>query len=96
MWLPFQLIGVEVGPEPDLSIVTFRVVPDEASATEADAATQRVVDAILADARIFLSSTEIDERVVIRMAILNPRTHLEHVDHALAVIREVVERELAR
>ena len=51
-----------------------------------DAATRRLHEALLADGRIFLSSTTIDGAFTLRMAIVNARTHREHVDRALDAI----------
>ncbi|MEL7371588.1 MAG: aminotransferase class V-fold PLP-dependent enzyme, partial [Myxococcota bacterium] len=74
----------EVGPAPDLSVVTFRWVPKSG---DADAANLRLVDAVQHDGRIYLSSTVLDGRVTLRLAILNARTHLLHIDRALHVLR---------
>jgi hypothetical protein len=45
--------------------------------------------ALLADGRIFLSSTMLDGGYSLRMAVLNIRTHREHIGRALTVNREV-------
>jgi aromatic-L-amino-acid/L-tryptophan decarboxylase len=71
---------LEVGPRPDLSIVTFRVVGD-------DAVQDAVLRAVNADGRVHLSSTRLDGRVVIRLAVLSHRTTRSHVDRAITVIR---------
>ena len=80
-----ELDGVEVGPEPDLSIVTFRYLPE---AGDADEFNRRLAERIQADGRIYLSTTRLDSRYVLRMAILNVRTHRREVDLAVEVIRE--------
>jgi aromatic-L-amino-acid decarboxylase len=79
--------GVEVGPRPDLSIVTFRYVPEDG---EADAFNSRLVDRIREDGRVFLTSTTMNNQFTLRMAILGYNTHLEDVDTALQVIAELV------
>jgi glutamate/tyrosine decarboxylase-like PLP-dependent enzyme len=96
MWLAryfrerlLEIPGFEVGPEPDLSVVTFRYVPDTG---DADAFNQKLVQAIHADGRVFLSSSVIDERFILRLAVLVYRTHLEEVDLAIKIIRECVQR----
>lgn len=70
-----------LGP-PDLTIVTFRVRGDDA-----------VQDALLArvheDGRVRLSTTVIDGRVVLRLAVLSHRTDRATVDLAVQRIREV-------
>ena len=81
-----KIAGVEVGGTPDLSIVIFRVVPGSG---EANAFNQRLIQAIQQDGRIFLSSTTLEEKFWIRMAILGFRTHLDTIDQALAIIRDI-------
>lgn len=77
--------GIEPGPKPDLSIVTFRLRPISG---DSDAASKALVDRIHEDGRVFLTSTTIAGRFTIRMAILTYNTHLEDVKLALQVIRE--------
>jgi len=79
-------LGWETGPEPDLSVVTFRLAPKGMAATHVDALNQTIVDELRRDGRIFLSSTEIAGRFTIRMAALAHRTHLAHVDLALDLL----------
>ncbi|WP_405242880.1 pyridoxal phosphate-dependent decarboxylase family protein [Lentisalinibacter salinarum] len=79
------LPGFEVGPEPDLSIVVFRYVPEEG---DADAFNRRLAERIQADGRIYLSTTRLGGHNVLRLAILNVRTHRREVDLAVEVIRE--------
>ena len=80
--------GIEAGPPPDLSIVSFRYVPETGSADEFNKA---LVDAIRDDGRIFLTSTTMAGRYTIRLAILGYNTHLDAVDTALTVIREKID-----
>ena len=80
-----KIPGIEVGPRPDLSIVTFRLRPDIGDANDASKA---LVEAIRKDGRVFLTSTTIDGRFTLRMAILTYSTHLEEVDLALQAIRD--------
>jgi len=75
----------EVGPPPDLSIVTFRYVP---SSRNPDAFNRTLIDAVQQDGRVFISSTMIDGRFTLRLAVLNLRTHLETVDLAIDILRE--------
>lgn len=72
----------EAGPEPDLSVVTFRLRAD-------DAANKRLLDAIHRDGRIFLSSTRLDGRFTLRMAALCQRTHKAEVDSMIDVLHEL-------
>lgn len=80
-----ELPDFEVGPEPDLSIVVFRYVPDEG---DADAFNLQLAERIQADGRIYLSTTRLDGRIVLRLAVLNVRSHRREVDLAVEVIRE--------
>lgn len=84
--------GFEVGPEPDLSIVTFRWAPPGVSVAEANALNQRLVDAVRQDGRVFLSSTMLDGKFTLRMAALSLRTHRKAMDLAVEVVRETVRR----
>lgn len=76
---------VEVGPEPELSVVTFRFVPEGMDANEFNAA---LVKAIHEDGRIFISSTTIDDVFTLRLAILSFRTHLSTIDLILKILKE--------
>lgn len=75
----------ELGPGPDLSIVTFRYVPESAEPNEFN---RKLVHELRADGRVFLTSTTIDSKYTIRMAILGYNSHLASVDTAIAVIAE--------
>lgn len=86
-----QALGFEVGPEPDLSIVTYRWAPRGASLEEANRLNQRIVDHVRHDGRVFISSTMIDGRFTLRMVALAFRTHRRTMDQALRVLREAVE-----
>jgi glutamate/tyrosine decarboxylase-like PLP-dependent enzyme len=80
-----KIPGIEVGPEPDLSIVTFQY---RSGSSDSNVASKALLDAIHKDARVFLTSTTIAGQFTIRMAILTHTTHLDDVDLALQVIRE--------
>lgn len=84
--------GFETGPEPDLSVVTFRRTPIGMSPADTDALNQAIVDELRRDGRIFLSSTEIAGRFTIRMAALAHRTHLSHIDLALDLLERTADR----
>ena len=83
-----QALGFEVGPEPDLSIVTFRLAPPGASLERTNELNQRIVDGTRKDGRVFFSSTMLDGRYTIRMAALGFRTHRRTIDLALGVLGE--------
>ena len=75
----------EVGPPPDLSIVTFRYLPKRG---DPESFNRKLVDAVQRDGRVFISSTMIDGRFTLRLSILSLRTHLETVDLAITILRE--------
>jgi aromatic-L-amino-acid/L-tryptophan decarboxylase len=79
---------IEVIGHPDLSIVTFRVHGDDA---DQDA----VLAAVNADGRVRLSSTVIDGRVVLRLAILSHRTTEETVALALRLVSRAAHERVA-
>jgi len=83
-------LGFETGPEPDLSIVTFRWAPRGPDAARADEINRRIADALRADGRIFMSTTILDGKFTIRMAALGFRTHRRDIDLALRLLREQV------
>lgn len=87
-----RALGFEVGPEPDLSIVTFRWAPEGMSVEGANEVNERIVEAVRRDGRIFLSSTMLEGRFTLRMAALSFRTHRRHIALALDILREQVER----
>ncbi|MGE5179907.1 MAG: pyridoxal phosphate-dependent decarboxylase family protein [Bacteroidota bacterium] len=80
-----EIPGLEVGPEPDLSIVVFRTAPGRADADERN---DRLARAIEEDGRAFLSTTRVDGRRFLRLAILASRSHRAEIDRAVDVIRE--------
>ena len=80
-----KIPGFRVGQDPELSVVIFWYEPKE---SDVNAFNQQLVQEIHKDGRIFLSSTTLEDRFVLRMAILVFRTHLRMVDLALQVIAE--------
>ncbi len=82
--------GFEVGPEPDLSIVTYRWSPPGESLDRVNAMNQAIVDGARRDGRVFLSSTMLEGRFTLRMAALAFRTHRRTMDLAVEVLREQV------
>lgn len=82
-----RLDGIEVGPEPELSVMFFRYLPEEGDANEFN---KKLVNEIHADGRVFLSSTNIDDTVYIRLAVLSFRTHLETIDQTLVILEEKI------
>ncbi|MDA0199444.1 MAG: aminotransferase class I/II-fold pyridoxal phosphate-dependent enzyme [Bacteroidetes bacterium] len=78
-----KALGFCLGPEPDLSASYFWY-PFE---TEADKKNKLLMDEIHADGAVFLSSSIINNRFVIRIAILAFRTKKEIVDETIEMIK---------
>ncbi|MGD2217400.1 MAG: pyridoxal-dependent decarboxylase [Gemmatimonadales bacterium] len=82
-----QELGFEVGPEPELSVATYRWIPETGDADEFNRA---LIDEIHRDGRVFISSTMLEGKFVLRLAVLTFRTHLETIDTLLDVLEEKV------
>ncbi|MBK7109554.1 MAG: aminotransferase class V-fold PLP-dependent enzyme [Chitinophagales bacterium] len=89
-------LGFCLGPEPDLSVSYFWF-PFE---LDSDKKNRMLMDEIHVDGSVFLSSSIINNRFVIRIAILAFRTKKEIIDEAIAMIksclRKVHEADLKR
>lgn len=83
-----QKLGFETGPEPQLSVVTYRYLPKSG---DADAFNKKLVEAVQQDGRVFISSTMLDGKFTLRAAIVSFRTHLQTIDLLLQVLKEKVE-----
>lgn len=80
-----QKIGFESDLEPELSVVTYRYVPKSGDADEFN---RQLLGKIIADGRIFVSSTMLNGKFTFRFACLSFRTHLKTVDTLLEFLRE--------
>ncbi len=76
-------LGFEVGPAPDLSVSYFWYPAESMDPNEFN---QKLMDALMTDGDVFLSSTRLHGKFVIRIALLSFRTRLETVDRALQMI----------
>lgn len=75
--------GFNVGPEPDLSVSYF-LYPFQG---DQNAFNRRLLHHIHEDGRVFFSSTLLEDKFVIRMAILSFRTKKETIDQAMEMIQ---------
>jgi aromatic-L-amino-acid decarboxylase len=75
--------------EPELSVVTYRYEPETGDPDEFN---KRLLEAVVADGRVFISSTVLNGKYTLRFACLAFRTHLSTVDLLLEIFRENVER----
>ncbi len=79
-----EIPQLEVPWEPELTIVPFRLRDGD------DASNRRLLDTINASERVFLSSTVVDGRFLIRACILSHRTHRDRIDECIAIVRRAV------
>ncbi|HNK70313.1 MAG TPA: aminotransferase class V-fold PLP-dependent enzyme, partial [Flavobacteriales bacterium] len=80
-------LGFHTGPEPDLSVSYFWYP----FASRADDLNKRLMEEIHKDGAVFLSSSVINGRFVIRMAILAFRTKKETIDEAVEMIQRCLD-----
>jgi len=80
------LPGFELVTEPVLSLFAFRLALSDATAVERDAINRRLLDAVNARGRVYLSGTTLDCGYVLRLCVLSFRTHRDRVDAGLADI----------
>jgi glutamate/tyrosine decarboxylase-like PLP-dependent enzyme len=83
-----QNLGFDVGPTPQLSVCIYRYVSSERDLNEVN---ERLWKEIVADLRLFVSTTTIDGSFWLRLAILSFRTHLSHVELFLKILKEKVQ-----
>ncbi len=76
-------LGFESDLEPELSVVTYRW-PAEKGGT--DELNKRLLEAVVDDGRIFISSTVLNGKYTLRFACLAFRTHLKQVDTLLSIL----------
>ncbi|MDX1469317.1 MAG: aminotransferase class V-fold PLP-dependent enzyme, partial [Acidimicrobiia bacterium] len=74
--------GIETPWDPDLSIVAFGF--------DDDGLGRAALEAVNKDRTVHLSPTRVGGRFVLRFAILNRRTTIDHVDHAIDIIEKTL------
>jgi len=80
-------IGFKVGPKPDLSVSYFWFPTNDDNENKFN---ERLLKELHIDGEVFLSSTLINGKFVIRMAILSFRTKLETIDKAIIMIKKAL------
>ncbi len=83
---------LEIVAEPQLSLLAFRHVPARLNGDAAaiDAHNRRLLDAVNRRARVYLTSTVLDGRLVLRICVLSFRTHRDRIDAGLADIHAAI------
>lgn len=80
-----QQHGFEVGPAPELSVATYRYVSKK---HEANLFNKKLMEEIVQDGRVFISSTMLEDRFMLRLAVLSFRTHLSTINILLQLLKE--------
>ena len=83
-WVDADPAFERVAPAP-LNLVCFRH-------TGGDEVNQRLLDALNASGRIYLTHARLDGRLVLRLALGGTRTRLPHVERAWRLIREIADQ----
>ena len=82
---------LEIVAEPQLTVVAFRLCPPNLEQEAVNAVNRRLLEAINARKRVYLTGTALDGRFVIRVCIVSFRTHLDRVRDCIEDIRRSVE-----
>jgi aromatic-L-amino-acid decarboxylase len=82
-------IGCKVGPQPDLSVSYFWY---PSSQMDENTFNKKLMDLIHEDGRVFLSSTVLNGKFLIRMAILSFRTKKKTIDKAVEMIKDAIHK----
>ncbi len=83
-------LNFTVQTEPELTVIAFRYkIPGELE--QNDRFNRAILNFVISDGRIFLSSTMIDNRFTLRAAILSFRTHKKEIDLLLELLKHALE-----
>ena len=77
--------GFEMGPKPELSVVTYRYIPQTG---DPNTFNEALLNEVIKDGRIFISSTLINGNFTLRLAILSFRSHLKIIDKTIQILIE--------
>ncbi len=92
------LPGIEMITYPSLSVFAFRIksVQHRANGKSSDILNKELIDEVKADGQVFISGTSIEHqgqhKFVLRLAIVSFRTHKEHIDHFLGLLKTYLAR----
>jgi aromatic-L-amino-acid decarboxylase len=90
-WVEAERDWTVAAPHP-LAVVCFRFVPAGLSPEDLDALNTRIVDDVNAGGEVFLSTTKLYGRTVLRLAVGNERTTRDDVALAWRLLREAAAR----
>lgn len=83
--------GVEIVAEPQVTVTAWRLAPEGVEGAALDELNRRLLRAINARKRVYLTGTRLPCGFVIRVCVLSHRTHHDRVDAALADIRAAID-----
>jgi len=92
-WINAQLREIEeleIVAEPQLTVLAFRLRLPGQDDTSINRLTRRFMDEVNARRRVYLSSTVIQGRFLVRICVLSFRTHLERMQMALEDIKAAI------
>jgi aromatic-L-amino-acid decarboxylase len=78
---------IEIIAEPQLTVVAFRLFRAGLGDEELNSLNRKLLERINARRRVFLTSTTLGRKFVIRICVLSFRTHMERMEAALVDIR---------
>ena len=78
----------EILDEPQLSVLAFRLRVPSVTADVEDACNAALLDRVNARRRVFLSSTVMAGRTVLRICVLSFRTHHDRLDDCVRAVEE--------
>jgi aromatic-L-amino-acid/L-tryptophan decarboxylase len=90
--------GIEILAEPQLSVVAFRLHPEEwqgLPAAEVNRRNRRLLDRVNARKRVFLTSTLLGDRFALRICVVSFRTHQDRMEACMEDLRAAVKEVLA-
>ncbi len=82
---------LQIVAEPQLTTLAFRMVLPGLAEQQLDRLNQRLLEAVVARGRVFLSGTRLKDRFVSRITVLSFRTHQEQMELALEDIRQAAQ-----
>ena len=85
--------GVEIVAEPQLSLLAFRIVRPGLDEAALDDLNRRVMEAVNARRRVYITSTTARGRFLIRICVLSFRTHIDRMRMAIEDIRGAIEEQ---
>ena len=84
-------VQIEIIEPPQLSILAFRLCDPNASNEQNNELNRRWLDEINRDGSIMISPTLLDGKFILRICVLNFRTHIERMQKALHVIATAIQ-----